>query len=225
MDNVRSLLLVEPDATAPSGLADATLLDLSHTDADRAVARSQAQRLIEGGHRLYLHLHPVESGETRDDLRACLLPGVYGVSLPRLLTETQLRYVDGLLEELEPAGGIELGRTAIGVWIATAGALLAAPAIAKASHRLTWLGLDGGALRDEMQLSAEDEAALDYPRSTIAYASRAAGLPGVDGLEREPASDAELAQARRAARLGLRGKLTREAGLVPDLASIFSQPD
>jgi citrate lyase subunit beta/citryl-CoA lyase len=225
LDTVRALLLVEPDTSATTMGADATLLNLSDGNGDRATARSQVQNLVDEGHRLYLHVHPVESGKARDDLRACLVPGVYGVSLPRLLTETQLRYIDGVLEELEPASGIELGRTAIAAWLATAGALVEAPAIAMASHRLTWLGLDSAALRDQMQLDADDAQALDYPRSAVAYASRAAGLPAVDGLERERTGEAEVATARSAARLGLRGKLTRRAEVLPELASIFPHAD
>ena len=226
MDRVRSLWLTDPASRLPPTAPDATLLDLTTVTADHEPARQSAAALIAAQHRLYLHVHPVASQQVRGDLLACLLPGVYGVSLPGLLSATQLRYVDSLLEEVEARAGIPVGLTALGGWIAGARALLEAAAIARASHRLTWVGIDGHALRAELGLEEGAEEALTYPRAFIAFAAQAAGLPAVDGPE--PPSQGQAAArrheaevARRARALGLRGKLTRDLNVAAAFDEIF----
>ncbi len=226
MDAVRSLLLLPPGSRPPDVTPDATLLDLSAAEPpDRDAARRAAAQLVERGHRLYLHVHPVATRAVRDDLLGCLIPGVYGVSVPGLLAVTQLRYVDSALEEAESNAGITPGLTALGGWIASAGALVHAADIARASHRLTWLGLDGPALRTELDLTASGpDHALDYPRATVLFAARAAGLPAVDGSETDATVEAEIAAARGVQALGLRGKLTASAAVARAFESIFPAP-
>lgn len=227
MDRVRSLWLTDPGARLPSAAPDATLLDLTTVTADHEPARQSAAALIASQHRLYLHVHPVASQQVRRDLLACLLPGVYGVSLPGLLSVTQLRYVDSLLEEVEARAGIPVGLTALGGWIAGARALMEATAIARASHRLTWVGVDGHALQAELGLEEGVEEALTYPRTFIAFAAQAAGLPAVDGPEPPSQGNAasrrrhEAEAARRARVLGLRGKLTRDLNVAAAFDEIF----
>ena len=226
MDSVRSLLLVLPGATPPDHAPDATLLDLRATDADaRPAARDTAQRLLDEGHRVYLHLHPVASQQVLDDLAACLLPGVYGVSLPQALSLNQVRYVDSVLEEAEEKAGIDVGLTAIGLWIENAAALMQATELARASHRLTWLGVDGAALLGQLALSPDrHREALLYPRATVAFAAQAAGLPAVDGAEVDATPDQEIAVAQQARALGLRGKLTAHSEAAAAFASLFPAP-
>ena len=227
MDRVRSLWLTDPGARLPPTAPDATLLDLTTVTADYERARQSVAALIAANHRLYLQVHPVASQQVRSDLLACLLPGAYGVSLPGLLSATQLRYVDSMLEEVEARAGIPVGWTALGGWIASARALMDAPAIARASHRLTWLGVDGHALLTELGLQKGAEEALTYPRALVAFAAQAAGLPAVDGLEppsqRKAAARrrAEGAAAQQARALGLRGKLTHDLKVAAAFDEIF----
>lgn len=226
MDCVRSLLLLGPRQPLPDFRPDATLLDLSDLDADgRAAAREQLDRLLAAGHRVYLHVHEVQTEQVRTDLLACLVEGVYGVSVPGLISRDQLTYVDSLLEEAERRAGIPEGLTALGVWIDSAGGLVIANDLARGSHRLTWIGVDEGALAAEIGVDAQPESEpLEYAWYTVVFAAKAHGLPAVAGavLDVDTASEIEAAQLAR--RAGLRGMLTRYANAAPHFNEIFPEP-
>ncbi len=244
MDSVRSLLLLPPTAPVPDFRPDATLLDLTGTnptgpdgDNDPAVATAVAA-LLGAGHRVYLHVHPVQTQRVRDGLLTGLVEGVYGVSLPGLVSVEQLRYVDSLLEEAEARAEIAVGLTAIGVWIETARALTLATEIATGSHRLTWLGLNAAALAAELGIEASPAIraagapdagdAIAYARATVLFAAQAAGLPAVEGLLPPRASshadpESEIAVAQEVRRAGLRGMLTRLPAVGRRLSSIFPE--
>ncbi len=165
--------------------------------------------MLAAGQRVYLHLRPVDARGLRDDLLACLLPGVYGVSLTRLRSLDQLRYLDSLLEDVEPRAEIAAGLTALGVWIDSAKSLTLAPDLARGSHRLTWLGLDAASLASELDVDAH-AGALDHARATVVFAAAANGLPAVAGLAAAGHdAGAELVAARQFRGLGMRGQLTR----------------
>ena len=236
MDTVRALLLVPPDAKPPKAVPDAALLDLrALTTEQHNDARAATQALIDAGQRVYLHIHSVQSGQARDDLLACLIPGVYGVSLPDVLTAQQLQYLESTLEELEARAGVRAGLTAIGAWVAGARGMQALDALAAASSRLTWVGLDEAALAADLGLTADleldDEAeevhpTLAHARAQLTLAARANDLPSVLGAL--PNEDGQRAAARAAAAraAGLCGGLTTDARLVEGFKSTFpTAPD
>ncbi len=216
MDSVRALLLVPPGDPQPDVVADATLLDLMHTDRAGLPAAAEAvDALVAAGRCLYLHTRGPQSPELREQLLATLRPGVYGLSLPDATHVDQVRYADSLLEDAEGRLGIEPGLTALGLWVGSAAALARAGEFARASHRLTWLGVASAQLAAELSLDAPSPALLDHARARLVFAAQAAGLPAVEGLPTHAAVPAEL----RA--LGLRGALTRHAGAVPALHAAF----
>lgn len=229
MDTVRSLLLLSPARIAASGVPgftpDATLLDLSDLDAEqRPAAAEAAQTLLAAGHRLYLHLHEVQTQQVRDDLLACLSDGVYGVSVPGLISVAQLQYVDGLLEELERRAGITLGLTAIGAWIDSAKGLVLVNDLARGSHRLTWLGVDEAALAAEIGVDAQAAAQpLEYAWFASVFAAQANGLPAVNGPLVDADTETELAAAQLARQAGLRGMVTRYENAAPRFNDLFPE--
>ena len=219
MDSVRALLLVPPDQPQADVPADATLLDLMHTDRDGLSAAAAAvDALVAAGRRVYLHTRGPQSPDLREHLLATLHPGVYGLSLPNATHIDQVRYVDSLLEDVEGRAGIELGLTALGLWIGSAAALAQAGEFARASHRLTWLGLASAQLAAELRLDQPAPALLDHARVRIVFAAQAAGIPAVEGL---PTHDAVAMELRA---LGLLGALTRHAKAVPALQAEFPEP-
>ena len=222
MDSVRSLLLVPAGdistATAAGPIPDATLLDLMPTDpGGYAAAAASVTALIGAGHRLYLHSRGPQAPDLREQLLATLVDGVYGLSVPGVVHADQLHFVDSLLEDIEGRVGIEPGLTAIGLWIENAAALAICTELAKASSRLTWLGVSTTHLAMELGLDAPAPLLLDHARLQVVLAAAAAGLPTLEGLH--------LAAARpddgQMRALGLRGRLTRDAAELPALHAAF----
>ncbi len=224
-DSVRSLLLLSPADATPDFVPDASLIDLGDVSEDARpaallLAHDATEALVAAGHRVYLHLPPLQSRQVREELLACLMPGVYGVSVPGLISLDQLTYVSTLLEELEPRVEITAGMTALGVWIDSARGLGIAAEVAAANDRLTWLGVDVEALAAESGFAA-DAAPADHARATVLFAAQAEGLPVVDGLS--PA-DTESSTAEHVKALGLRGKLSRDAGAARRFQALFAAP-
>lgn len=228
MDTVRSLLLIGPRQQIPGTVPDATLLNLGDLDESAVeAARDYTQQLIAAGHRVYLHVHEVQTQEVRDDLLACLIEGVYGVSVPGLIGVAQLKYVDSLLEEVERRAGIPEGLTAIGVWIDSAKGLVQVNEIAAASSRLTWIGVDEGALASEIGVDADPESEpLEYAWYSVAFAAQAQGLPAINGAALDVDTESEIEAAKLARQAGLRGMLTRYENAAPRFNQIFPEaPD
>ncbi len=223
MDSVRSLLLVGPRQPLPGFVPDATLLNLSEIDeTELAEAHEQVQRLLDAGHRVYLHVHEVQTQRVRDDLLATLIEGVYGVSVPGVVSTDQLTYVDSLLEEVERRAGITEGLTALGVWIDSARGLVLASELAGGSHRLTWLGVDEGALAAEVGVDAHPESEpLEYAWYTAVFAAQANDLPAINGAALDVDTESEVEAARLARQAGLRGMLTRYENAAPRFNEIF----
>ena len=216
MDSVRALLLVPPNKPQANVPADAILLDLTHTDrSDLSAAAAAVDALLAAGRRVYLHTCGPQSPDLREYLLATLHPGVYGLSLPNATHIDQVRYVDSLLEDVEDRAGIEIGLTALGIWIGSAAALAQAGEFARASHRLTWLGLASSQLAAELRLDQPSPALLNQARVHVVFAAQAAGIPAVEIL---PVHDAVARELRA---LGLLGALTRNAQEVPTLQAEF----
>ncbi len=226
MDCVRSLLLIDAQQPLPNFVPDATLLNLGDLDdSARHAARDQAQQLISAGHRLYLHVHEIQTQQVRDDLLACLVEGVYGVSVPGLISVNQLKYVDSFLEEAERNAGIPEGLTAIGVWIDSAKGLILANEIAGTSSRLTWIGVDEGTLASEIGVDADPESEpLEYAWYTVVFAAQAHDLPAINGAVLDVDTESEVDAAKLARRAGLRGMLTRYENAAPRFNEIFPEP-
>ena len=226
MDSVRSLLLIGARQPLPSFVPDATLVNLSEIEpADREIATEQVRALLTAGHRVYLHVHEVQTQLVRDDLLACLVEGVYGVSLPGLVGLNQLKYMDSLLEEVERRAGIPEGLTAIGAWIDSARGLVAANEIASGSSRLTWVGVDEGSLAAEIGVDADPESEpLEYAWYTVVFAARANELPAINGAALDVDTESEIETASLARQAGLRGMLTRYENAAPRFNEIFPEP-
>ena len=229
MDAVRALLRLSPDhAKLEKSTPDAVVLDCRAAADEKAEkqARREVDALLTAEQRTYICAPPVATRRTRDVLRATLRPDVYGVCVPELLSVDQLRYADGVIEELERAAEIRPGLTALALWVDSTRALALLDdllgALADGSERATLVGLDAAAIGAELGVPA-DSPTLEQARAATVIATAARGLPAVVGsFSSDAVTDAEAVAAARNA--GFRGVVTPDPKAVAGLLEAFPEP-
>lgn len=198
--------------------ADAAILDLedavavSEKKATRAlVLEALARPRACAG---WVRVNAMSTPFGREDLLSVAARGVDGILLPKLDSLDELEIVDELIAEGEARHGLHEGSIRVIPMIETARALASVESIcAKAAKdfprvlRFTFGAVDL-ALDLGMTISA-DEAELDYARSRIVVASRAAGLEAPLDTVWTRLKDAEGFDAlcRKTRLMGYTGKL------------------
>jgi len=210
--------------------ADALVLDLedsvpeSGKEQARANAREALPTLVAPGRQLWVRVNNTYSLRTRDDVRAVVCEQLDGIMLPKADKPEQVLYLEALLRDAEAAAGLEAGKIRLMLVIESAKGLVKCYKTARASKRT--LAIQLGAEDYATDLGIErtlDGAELNYPRSMIAVAARAAGVLALDtvypafrdeaGLERE-------AQAARA--LGYKGKFAIHPAQIAPINRVFT---
>ena len=113
MDDVRALLAVLPEAPLPSEAevehADGLIIVFPQDESEYSAASERVSEAIELGPPVYVVIPPLDSGLARKYLQSTLQPGVYGVAVQTAASVDQLRYLEGVLEELEIRADIRPG--------------------------------------------------------------------------------------------------------------------
>lgn len=155
----------------------------------------------------WVRISPGPAGH--DDVREVAGPGLRGVCVARTESITQLDALDAVLSTVE----LELGLPARGIAVApvleSAGAVICAPAIARAA-RVVELHLGEGPLRAELGVDpSADDRELLWARSQVVLASAAAGIgPPICSPPDDPNDLAALQRSTEALRrLGFRGRV------------------
>lgn len=223
MDDVRALFVVLPDAPLPQASdvehADALILVHPADESEYAGATDRVAAAIAVGLPVYLVLPPIDSGLTRSYLQNALQPGVYGVAVQTAASVDQLRYLEGLLEDLEIRAGIRPGLTAMAVGFHDPRAINIMPDALTAMHdsadRMTWIAFDHAELAGMLGVES-DSATVAVTSSQVIMNAAAFNLPVVYGSP----PDAEYA-----ASLGFRGCATDDPTELERLRAIFTRPE
>ena len=161
----------------------------------------------------------LDSGLTRGYLRSVLQPGVYGVAVQTAASVDQLRYLEGVLEELEQRAGIRPGLTAMAVGFHDPRAINimsdCLSAMRDSAARMTWIAYNHVEMAESLGVQP-DSATVALASSQVAMTAAAFDLPVVYGSP----PDAEYA-----ASLGFRGCATAEASDLEGLKVIFTRPN
>ncbi len=184
---MRSWLYVpgnRPDrfAKAAASGADAVILDLEDAvpRAEKDAARTAVAGWLGGTDGSCLVTVRINRGSTAD-LEAIVGPGLGGVQLPKVESADEVRAIDERLCALEEAAGLAAGSVRLFPLIESAVAVLRALEIGAAAPRVGALAL--GAVDLLADIGGRGEEAVEYARSHLVYAARAAGLPGpADGV-------------------------------------------
>ena len=195
--------------------AEVLILDLEDAvapgDKDRARAAALAWLATRtpGGPTCALRVNGLRTRAGLDDLRALLQAGAAPevVILPKTEAPAELRLADALLTEAGSAAGLV-------ALVKSAEGLEAAPAIARATPRLSGLMLGAADLAADLGAPAAWEPLL-YARSRLVAAAAAAGIEAIDAPYFDLRDQAGLeAELRAAVALGFAAKAAIHPGQV-----------
>jgi citrate lyase subunit beta/citryl-CoA lyase len=200
----------------PTSGADALLPDLEdgvpidEKDGARAILRGYIT--TESDLPIFVRVNSLVSGETRHDLEAVVVTGLWGVFLPKTQSADEVRQVADWLDELERAAGLTAGRVEIVPMLETALGVLRAYEIASASPRVgsvCFASAENGDLQTDLgcDWSVEGTEML-YARSKVLLDARAAGLEyPLDGVYVDlEAQSGLIADTTLSKRLGYKGR-------------------
>jgi citrate lyase subunit beta/citryl-CoA lyase len=209
--------------------ADCVILDLEDAVAvaEKEATREQVVAALATARRPagYVRVNAYDTPFCYGDLKAVVHPGVDGVVLPKVESPAQLQSVDWLVAQLERERGLPQGGIDILPIIETGRGLAAVESIAAAGTRVRRLSFGAGDFTLDMGMRwTMDECELDYARSRVVTASRAAGLePPVDTVFIHLAeTEALVRSAERAKTLGFQGKLCIHPGQIGCVNAVFS---
>ena len=159
------------------------------------------------------------------DLAHIVQPGLDGLVLPKVETPQQIQLVDAILRAREIEKGITAGKTSLLIAIESPLGLLNAYAIATSSPRVVGLLFGAEDLGKELglPLRREGEASeLQFPRSTLVVAARAANIQAVDGVWPDLSDPEGLKRyAIQARRLGFSGMSLIHPGQIDLINQVF----
>ena len=234
MDRLRSLLFVpgvRPDMLqkAPNYPVDALVPDMEDSvpveEKDRAretVAR-MLPRLAAAGVSVIPRTNSLGTGLLPADAAAVVGPHVAGVTVGKIGSAWEVAQVCAVLEGLERAAGIAAGSTRLLPWIETAQGVANAAEICRASPRIAAVCFGADDYTADMGIPrSADGVELLHPRSVVAVAARAAGIPALD----TPYTDFRDAEGLRreaalARQLGYRGKFAIHPGQIEAINAAF----
>ena len=219
-------------AKAPTLPADAFVLDLE--DSVPPEEKPEARRLVRdalvsgafAGRTVLVRVTSLSSGLTADDLEAVIVPGLFGVDVPKVESPDDVREVEELLAWAEGRAGLDRGTLRVGIGIESPAGLLRAEAIGRASRRVASLSLGAEDFTFNLgtQRSPTGEE-LFVPRTLIALAARALGVQALDTIYpdfRDP--DGLTREAKLARQLGFTGKYAIHPDQLEPINRVFT-PD
>lgn len=223
MDNVRAMFVVLPDAPLPDPTdveaADGLILVFPQDESDYAAANERAAAAIAVGPPVYLVIPRLDSEQARAYLQHALQPGIYGVAVQTAASVDQLRYLEGVLEELEIRAGIRPGLTAMAVGFHDPRAIdimsECLAAMRDSSERMTWIAYDHVEMAESLGVQP-DSPTVATASSNVIMTAAAYNLPVVYGSP----PDAEYASS-----LGFRGCATAELNDLEGLRTTFTRPE
>ena len=168
--------------------ADVLLLDIEDSVLPRSnkiLARQQVIDFVQAGkfgkHLVFPRVNDRESGELLKDLQALTIPGVHGFMYPKSYTGQDVYFIDKLLDTIEYEKGLPIGSFKLIPLIETAGAVLNAQDICRASKRVVAIAF--GCEDFVTDLEGVHDAAgqsIFTARAMIAMAARANNVVPVD---------------------------------------------
>lgn len=147
----------------------------------RRLVSSYLKTLAEAGHRVIPRVNALNTGLMEDDLRAVIVPYIYGVSVGKVGNAADVRRVADTIGRMEIEAGIPFGSVAVVPWVETAGAVVHVHAICTASTRVAAVAFGGEDLTNDMGIQrTKSEREVEYPRRVTAVAARAARVLALD---------------------------------------------
>ena len=149
--------------------------------AARAVAAEWIPRLHQSGQRVMVRVNSLDTGLTRDEMAALISPHLYGVSVGKTESASDLREIEGIISPLEIGANLEAGHVSLIPWIESAKAIVNVNEMATALVRTVAIAFGAEDYTNDMGIQRTDDGEEVYhARSTVAIAARAAGIASLD---------------------------------------------
>jgi citrate lyase subunit beta/citryl-CoA lyase len=238
MDRMRSWMFVPGHSEkmiekSLSTAADVVMFDLE--DGVVPVMKAPARPIVaaglgrpgpRNGPLRYVRVNGCDTPEHLDDLAAVVMPGLAGLTVPKVETPAEVATLSARLDVLEKQRAMKPGTVRLMLAIETARGLLAAPALAAASPRVGGLMFGAEDFSRDIGLPAvRTGVARDFvhARSAIVVAATAAGGAAVDGVWPDLKDEEGLARDSAMARaLGFLGKSLVHPGQIGAVNAAFS---
>ena len=192
--------------------------------AARAVAAEWIPRLHQTGQRVMARVNSLDTGLIRDEMAALISPHLYGVSVGKTESASDLREIEGIISPLEIGANLEAGHVSLIPWIESAKAIVNVNEIATALVRTVAIAFGAEDYTNDMGIQRTDDGEEVYhARSTVAIAARAAGIASLDSpyvAFRNP--DGLKKDAGVARQMGYTGKFAIHPAQVETINEVFS---
>lgn len=232
MELLRSLIFVPGNRLnmlerAKNFKTDIVMVDLEDSvpPSEKIVARELASEwvatLTDNNQKVMIRVNSLDTGLTKDDLTRIVSPQLYGISLGKVTSRWDIQSTDRMLIELEERLRIPVGTIKIIPWIETAKAIMELNAISSASKRIIAIAFGAEDYTNDMGILRTDMGTeVEFPRSAVAIAARAANIAALDSpfvSFKDPVS--LKADSMKACQLGYTGKFA----IHPDQLEIINQ--
>jgi len=192
--------------------------------AARQVASQWIPRLRQAGQRVMVRANSLDTGLTPDELQALISPDLYGVSVGKTESASDLHEIERLIAPLESGAGLAAGHIRLIPWIESARAIVNVNEMAAALDRTVGIAFGAEDFTNDMGIQRTDEGHEVYhARCTVAIAARAAGIASLDSpyvAFRNP--EGLRTDAGAARRMGYTGKFAIHPSQVESINELFS---
>lgn len=193
----------------------------------RMCVSDHLSRLAETDRPVLPRVNAIGSALIDEDLAAVVGPHVYGVSVGKVGSVSDLAVLDAKLSRLETAAGLAPGSIRVVAWLETAAGIVGAADICRSSARLAAVAFGAEDLTNDMEMPRHvdggENPALAFARSSITLAARAAGIPALDtpffGFRDPDGLERDCARARAA---GFGGKFAIHPAQIDVINRAFS---
>jgi len=213
--------------------ADAVILDLE--DAVPIAEKESSRALIRDildkhpGKRMYVRINALSTPYAKGDLEAIVSKNLEGIMLPKVDSSEDIFEIDRLLTNLEKRGGLEVGILEVMSICESAKGLEEIYSIVSAEpeyHRVSVVAFGAADYTLDLGISLTREGKeLEYPRTRIPVACRAAGImPPLDTPWMVDLKDIDglIADAKRAKAYGFQGKIVIHPNQIQPCHDVFT---
>jgi citrate lyase subunit beta / citryl-CoA lyase len=219
MDLLQSFLFVPADsarklASARTHRPDALIYDLEDAvapdkkNAARELLRNELDSMGPSGAKVFVRVNCAGTQFLRDDLRAAVHPGVYGIMLPKCDDASEIMRLHQGISSLENEVALPEGSIKLGLLLESARGVARAGELARASTRTFALLFGGEDFCADMGIArTRTGEEIAVARSLVALAAKAERLEAIDGPFtdfKDP--DGLFQETRRIKQMGFTGK-------------------
>lgn len=213
--------------------ADAVIIDLEDavTISEKEKSRPLVREVLDRnpGKRMYVRVNGLITPYLMGDLEAVVCKNLVGIVLPKVEAPEYIFELDRLLTELETRAGMEPGILEVISTCETAKGLEEIYPIVSAKpdhHRVSTVGFGAADYTLDLGISLTREGKeLEYPRSRIPVACRAAGImPPLDTPWMVDLRDIDglIADAKKAKAYGFQGKIVIHPNQIEPCHKVFT---